>query len=99
MCTLFKINSTKKTNYLYDLIPPENHLYNTRNFDMLKHIIEEWTFNLFFPYSFPEWNELDSSIRNTDMLTAFKFAILNLNGGHIYPKSIFNIHNPFGIKF
>mgnify|MGYP001793799177 FL=1 len=100
MCTLFKINFTKKPNYLYDLIPSENHLYNTRNSDMLKtyHSRTDFFKNSFFPYSITEWNKLDSSIRNIDTLAAFKSAVLNLNGGHIYPKSIFNIHNPFGIK-
>ena len=64
MCTLFKINFTKKPNYLYDLIPSENHLYNTRNSDMLKtyHSRTDFFKNYFFPYSITEWNKLDSSI-------------------------------------
>ena len=52
--------------------------------------------NSFFPSTISEWNNLDCKIRNSRNLSIFKKNLLNF----IWPcaKSIFNIHNPYGIK-
>ena len=52
--------------------------------------------NSFFPSTISEWNNLDCKIRNSGSLSIFKKNLLNF----IRPSanSIFNIHNPYGIK-
>ena len=52
---------------------------------------------LFFPSAVLEWNKLDSFIRNSETFMLIKKRILEF----IRPKanSIFNIHNPMGIKY
>ena len=52
---------------------------------------------LFFLSSVLEWNKLDSFIRYSETFTLFKKRLLEF----IRPKanSIFNIHNPMGIKY
>ena len=52
--------------------------------------------NSFFPFTISEWNNLDCIIRNSKSLSIFKKNLLNF----IRPcaNSIFNIHNPYGIK-
>ena len=52
--------------------------------------------NSFFPSAIIEWNKLDDSIRNSSSFILFKRSILSF----IRPisNSIFNIHNPIGIK-
>ena len=50
----------------------------------------------YFPSTISEWNNLDFKIRNSGSLSIFKKNLLNF----IRPcaNSIFNIHNPYGIK-
>ena len=52
--------------------------------------------NSFFPSSISVWNNLDCKIKNSGSLSIFKKNLLNLT----WPctNSIFNIHNPNGIK-
>ena len=52
--------------------------------------------NSFFPSAITEWNKLDLNIRNSASLNTFKKKLLNF----IRPcaNSIFDIHNPLGIK-
>ena len=52
--------------------------------------------NSFFPSAISEWNKLDLNIRNSASLNTFKKKLLNF----IRPcaNSIFDIHNPLGIK-
>ena len=51
----------------------------------------------FFPSTIIEWNKLDHSIRNSSSLNIFRKNILKF----IRPSanSLFNCHNPKGIKF
>ena len=53
--------------------------------------------NSFFPSTISKWKNLDCKIRNSGSLSIFKKNLLNF----IWPcaNSIFNIHNPYGIKF
>ena len=50
----------------------------------------------FFPSAISEWNKVDLNIRNSASLNAFKKKLLKF----IRPcaNSIFDIHNPLGIK-
>ena len=53
--------------------------------------------NTFFPFCIKEWNKLDAKIKNLPWVSRFKKSLL------IYFKtdenSIFDVHNPIGIKF
>ena len=52
--------------------------------------------NSFFPSVIIEWNNLDSSLRNSNSISGFKEKILNFIRPS--PDSFFDIHNPKGIK-
>ena len=53
--------------------------------------------NSFFPSTITEWNKLDHEIRHSSSFNIFRKSILKL----IRPpaNSLFNCHNPKGIKF
>ena len=53
--------------------------------------------NAFFPSAIIEWNKLDHNIRNSSSFNIFRKSILKF----IRPSanSLFNCHNPKGIKF
>ena len=51
----------------------------------------------FFPSAISEWNKLDVNIRNSASLNTFKKKLLNFMRPSA--SSIFDIHNPLGIKF
>ena len=53
--------------------------------------------NSFFPSTITEWNKLDHNIRNSSSFNIFRKSILKF----IRPSanSLFNCHNPKGIKF
>ena len=53
--------------------------------------------NSFFPSTIIEWNKLDSEIRNSTSFYSFKENILTFI--RLAPNSIFQCHNPKGIKY
>ena len=84
--------------YLFNLIPNFNRVHNTRlsyNITAIK-VRHDYFKNSFFPSAITEWNKLDLNIRNSASLNTFKKKLLNF----IRPcaNSIFDIHNPLGIK-
>ena len=50
----------------------------------------------FFPCTIPDWNELDLKIRQSKTLLTFQNALLKI--GRPIAKSIYNVHNPIGLK-
>ena len=52
--------------------------------------------NTYVPFTVTEWNKLDKSVRNAESSSIFKKSILKF----MWPSgnSIFNFHNPKGIK-
>ena len=66
---------------------------------MLKLIIAELiNFNtLFFPYSIIEWNKLDINWRNAKSFLIFRNSLLKI--GRPMQNSVYNIHDPVGIKY
>ena len=92
------IFNDKSPSYLFNLIPNFNRVHNTRlsyNIPTIK-VKHDYFKNSFFPSAISEWNKLDLNIRNSASLNAFKKKLLNF----IRPcsNSIFDIHNPLGIK-
>ena len=80
------------------MIPNLNRVHETRHSNNLPaiHVKHDYFKNSFFPSTVFEWNKLDWKIRNSGKLSISKKSLLNF----IRPcaNSIFNIHNPYGIK-
>ena len=66
---------------------------------MLKLIIAELISfnNIFLPYSIIEWNKLYINLRNANFFLIFRNSLLKI--GRQMQNSIYNIHNPVGIKY
>ena len=98
LCHFYKILNEKSPSYLFDLIPNLNRVRETRHSNNIPaiHTRHNYFKNSFFPSTISEWNNLDCKIRNSRSLSIFKKNLLNF----IRPcaNSIFNIHNPYGIK-
>jgi len=96
LCTFYKIKTSEHPKYLFDLIPTQNN-YGTR-FKNIPQINCRTNFfkNYFFPNAIQEWNNLDPIICNSESLSIFRRRLLSF----IRPasKSIFNIHDPMGLK-
>ena len=91
-----KIISTKSPPYLYELIPPlqSSHCY-PGCFKTMR-CSTEICCNSFLPFTFNEWNKLDSDIKNSDSYVIFrkKLLVFIRRGGNI----IYSIYDPFGIR-
>ena len=60
LCTFFKIKMTGKPEYLLDIIPKTNHLYNTQSEDVIAFYSRTDVFKyFFFTSTISEWNKLD----------------------------------------
>ena len=98
-CHFYKIFSEKSPSYLFNLIPNFNRVHSTRlshNIPPIK-VRHHYFKSSFFPSAITGLNKLDLNIRNSASLNTFKKKLLNF----IRPcaNSIFDIHNPLGIKF
>ena len=73
--------------------------YTFRNSDKIPYFKTKLNFlkTSFFPSVIIEWNKLDASLRRYDTYNAFKSNILKF----IQPSSssLFDCHNPIGIKY
>ena len=80
------------------MIPNLNKVRETRHSNNIPVIRRRYNYfeNSFFSSTLSEWNNLDCKIRNSGSLSIFEKDLLNF----IWPcaNSIFNIHNPYGIK-
>ena len=98
LALFYKIYKTKHPPYLYDLIPKRECIHETRQINNIPliNVRHNYFKNSFFPSSIIEWNNLDIDIRSASSIDIFKKSILKI----IRPKanSIFDIHNPLGVK-
>ena len=80
------------------MIPKRNSAYFTRNQEYVPSFKTNHNFfkNSFFPATVNEWNNLDPDLRNSETYGAFKSNILKFIRPS--PNSVFNCHNPQGIK-
>ena len=101
LCTLFRIMSSGLPKYLFNLIPSDTHLYNTRGFNKIGtyYCRTEAFKKSFFPHTIIDWNNLPIKLRTSKSLLSFRRNLLNSDEGRPPPKPIYNIHNPAGIKF
>ena len=98
LCHFYKIFNEKCPQYLFSLIPTFRRVHNTRlsyNIPPIK-VRHDYFKNSFFPSAITEWNKLDLNIRNSASLNTFKKKLLNFIRS--CANSIFDIHNPLGIK-
>ena len=98
LCTFFKLKTSGLPEYLFDLIPQNNHLYNTRFLeDVTTFYSRTDAFKYsFFPSTILEWNKLERKIRQSSTLLTFRNSLLKI--GRPVPKPVYNIHNPNGLK-
>ena len=95
----YKLFNSEHLYYLFKLIPSRSCSYVTSNVHNIPFSKTRHTFlkNSFFPSTIIEWNKLDHNIRNSSSFNIFRKSILKF----IRPSanSLFNCHNPKGIKF
>ena len=98
LCTFFKLKTSGLPEYLFDLIPQNNHLYNTRSLeDVTTFYSRTDAFKYsFFPSTILEWNKLERKIRQSSTLLSFRNSLLKI--GRPVPKPVYNIHNPNSLK-
>ena len=84
---------------ILNLIPVRPTLYPTRNthFENIPLLNVNHNFKkLFFPSTIIEWNKLDPGLRKAESLLLFKTNILKFKRPS--PNSVYNCHNPKGLK-
>ena len=91
--TFFKLKTSGLPEYLFDLIPQNNHLYNTRFLeDVTTFYSRTDAFKYsFFPSTILEWNKLEGKIRQSSTLLTFRISLLKI--GRPVPKPVYNIHS------
>ena len=99
LCSFYKAFKKESPRYLFSIIPIRNPAYSTRNHVNIPLFKTNHNFskNSFFPSTIIEWNNLDPNLRNSDTYRTFKNAILKFIRPS--PNSVFECHNPQGIKF
>ena len=77
LCTFFKVKTSGLPEYLFDLIPQNNHLYNTRSLeDVTTFYSRTDAFKYsFFPSAILEWNKLERKIRQSSTLLTFRNSL------------------------
>ena len=98
LCTFFKIKTTSNSEYLFNIIPKTNHLYNTPSSEDVTIFYRRM--DVFKYYSFPstilELNKIDRRIRHSTTSLSFKNALLEI--GRPTPKRVYNIVDPNSLK-
>ena len=75
------------------------NIYSTRNSENVETYycrIDQFKYS-FFPYSIIEWNKLDINLCNAKSFLIFRNSLLKI--GRPMQNSIYNIHDPVGIKY
>ena len=99
LCLFYKVLNNEHPYYLFNLIPVRLILYSTRNTlnILLLNTNRSFFKNLFFPSTIIEWNKLNSGLRKAEYLSLFKTNILKFIRPS--PNSVYNCHDPKGLKF
>ena len=98
LCLFYKVLNNEHPQYLFNLIPVRPTLYPTRNALNIPLLNANHNFfkNSFFPSTIIEWNKLDPGLRKAESLLLFKTNILKFKRPS--PNSVYNCHNPKGLK-
>ena len=96
---LYKVLKNESPSYLFNTIPNSKAQRQTRNSGTIPSFFAKHDYFKisFFPSAITEWNKLDSYISNANSFEVFKKRILEFV--RPLPNSIYNIHNPLGIKY
>ena len=98
LCCFYKVYKSHSPKYLFNIILVTVSRYNTRNTNNIPQFKIKHNFfrNSFFPSAVIEWNKLDLNISNSESLNIFKKSLLKF----MCPSgsSVFNCHNPRGVK-
>ena len=99
LCLFCKVLNNEHPEYLSNLIPVRPALYPTRNALNIFHLNTNHNFfkNSFFLSTINEWGNLDPGRRKAESLSLFKTNILKFM--QPFPNSVYNCHNPKGLKF
>ena len=90
---------TTSSSHVFNIIPIRNPAYSTRNHINIPLFKTNDNFfkNPFFLSTIIQWNNLDPILRNSGAYETFKNTILKFIRPS--PNSVFECHNPSGIKF
>ena len=96
LCYFYKLVTTHTPLYLFNYLPSRvasQRYPNCFNSLPCRTVLFQ---NSFFPYSIAQWNQLDLKIKNCTSYPVFRNSLLKI----IKPleNSIYNIHDPQGIK-
>ena len=96
---MFISQNEKSPSYLFQLIPPNNNVYDTRSSQSNKIPSFKTRHNFFkdsfFPAVTSEWNSLDVNIRNSCPINMFKKKLLKFITP--VPNSTYNINDSKGL--
>ena len=98
LCCFYKVYKIHSPKYLFNIILVTVRKYNTRNSNSIPQFKVKHNFfrDSFFPSAVIEWNKLDLNIRNSESLNVFKNSLLKFI--RPFGNSVFNCHNPRGVK-
>ena len=99
MSFLYKVIKSESPSYLFNTIPNSNNRqHQTRNQGNISSFFVKHDYqNSLFPSAITEWKKLDFYIRNADSFKVFKKLLLTFI--RPMPNSIYNMHNPLGVKY
>ena len=94
MSFLHRVLKSESPSYLFNTIPNSNRQRQTRNSGNIPPLFVK---HYFFLSAVTNWNKLDCYISNVDSFEVFKKRVLSFI--RPMPNSIYNIHNPLGVKY
>ena len=94
----FNIVKHHSPNYLSSLLPDKQRSLNPQRSELYKEIFSHSLYfdSSFYPFCVKAWNQLESCLRNSLTVSIFKKALLKCY--RPTARSIFNIHDPIGLK-
>ena len=98
LCLVHKVFKNGHPHYLLHLIPVRHSSHASKNIHSIAIFSLKHNFfkNSFFPSTISEWEKLDPAIRNSESLSILRKNILHFI--RPAPNSIYNFHNPKGVK-
>ena len=100
MSFLYKTLRSESPSCLFNIIPNSNNRqHQARNSGNIPSFVAKHDYfkNSFFPSAITERNKLDCYNRSADSFKVFKKRVLSFI--RPMPNSIYNIHNPLGVKY
>ena len=97
---IHNIMNNKTPSYLNDKLPSKHRpLFNTPLFNVSREIKIKTNryMNIFFPHAISSWNIIISHFEDFPSFDSLKDHVLSLV--RLVNKSIFGVHNPFGLRY